>query len=120
MKRSTLRTLGDLLDTLSLDWVLIGALAANRYRTAPRLTQAVDLLLADAGPGLAELEDALRSAGWDVQRASPEAELIRLRHPEHGIADIEAILASKTPLDESYIEHWATYWDVLTTWHSLR
>jgi hypothetical protein len=36
------------------------------------------------------------------------------------IADIEAIIASKTPLDESYIEHWATYWDVLTTWHSLR
>ena len=170
MKRSTLRTLGDLLDSLGIRWVLIGALAANRYRTSPRLTQDVDLLLADAGAGVEALEDAFRAAGWDTHRASPEAELIRLRHPDYGIADllfagtdyqqeairrareesfddgvrarvltaedvivhkliagraqdiadIEAILAAKFPLDESYIERWATYWDVQALWRSLR
>ena len=36
------------------------------------------------------------------------------------VADIEAILAAKLPLDEEYIEQWATYWDVLTSWRSLR
>ena len=36
------------------------------------------------------------------------------------IADIEAILAAKLPLDEDYIEQWATYWDVLSYWRSLR
>jgi hypothetical protein len=170
VERSALKTLGDLLDTLRIRWVLIGALAANRYRRSPRLTQDIDLLLADTGPGLDPLETALRSAGWEVQRASPEAELLRLRHPEHGIADllfagtdyqheairrarsesfddgasarvltaedvivhkliagrtqdladIEAILAAKLPLDESYIEHWATFWDVLASWRSLQ
>ncbi len=88
MQRSTLRSLGDLLDGLGIRWVLIGALAANRYRTSPRLTQDVDLLLSDAGASLETLEASLRSAGWDVQRASPEAELIRLRHAEQGIADL--------------------------------
>jgi len=170
VKRSTLRALGDLLDRLGIRWVLIGALAANRYRTSPRLTQDVDLLLADAGPGIDALETALRTAGWDTQRASPEAELIRLRHPRYGIADllfagtdyqheairrarqesfddvaralvltaedvivhkliagraqdiadIDAILAAKFPLDESYIERWAAYWDVDALWRSLR
>ena len=170
MKRRTLRALGDLLDALGIRWVLIGALAANRYRSSPRLTQDVDLLLADAGSSLETLESSLRSAGWQVQRASPEAELIRLRHAEKGmadlmfaatdyqheairrareesfddgasarvltaedvivhkliagrtqdIADIEAILAAKHPLDENYIEKWADYWDVLASWRSLR
>jgi hypothetical protein len=34
------------------------------------------------------LESAARVAGWRVQRASPEGELLRLRHPELGIADL--------------------------------
>jgi hypothetical protein len=36
VKRNTLRALGDLLDALGIRWVLIGALAANRYRTSDR------------------------------------------------------------------------------------
>ena len=31
---------------------------------------------------------AARAAGWQVQRASPEGELLRLRHAELGIADL--------------------------------
>jgi len=159
-----------MLHELGIHWVLIGALAANRYRASPRLTQDVDLLLADAGPGIETLESAARAAGWEVRRAGPEGELLRLRHAELGIADlliaateyqqeairrareeplgngesarvltpedvivhkliagrtqdhadIEAILAAGTPLDEQYVERWAEFWDVLDTWRGLR
>lgn len=88
MERTTLSALGALLDGLGIRWVLIGALAANRYRSSPRLTQDVDLLLADSGPGLDALESALRDSGWTVERASAEADLLRLRHQELGIADL--------------------------------
>ena len=88
MERTALSALGALLDGLGIRWVLIGALAANRYRASPRLTQDVDLLLADSGPGIDALESGLRDAGWTVRRASPDGELLRLRHPELGIADL--------------------------------
>lgn len=170
MERTALSALAAILRQLGIRWALIGALAANRYRASPRLTQDVDLLLADTGPGIEALEAAARAAGWDVRRASPEGELLRLRHPEFGIADlliagtdyqqqairrareepigngenapvltpedvivhkliagrtqdladIEAILAAKVALDESYIERWATFWEVLDRWQALR
>ncbi len=88
MERTALNALGGLLDGLGIRWVLIGALAANRYRTSPRHTEDVDLLLADTGPGLEELEAALRAAGWIPGRASPEGDLIRARHDELGVADL--------------------------------
>jgi hypothetical protein len=88
VERSALSAIARILRELGIRWVLIGALAANRYRQSPRLTQDVDFLLADAGPGVASLERAVRAAGWEVQRASPEGELLRLRHPELGIADL--------------------------------
>jgi hypothetical protein len=162
--------LGALLDGLGIRWVLIGALAANRYRSSPRLTQDIDLLLADRGPGIDALESVLQDAGWAVLRASPEADLLRLRHSELGIADlmiagtdyqqeairrahresfgerasanvlapedvivhkliagrtqdladIEAVLSAKVALDESYIERWAAFWDVLEVWRGMR
>jgi predicted nucleotidyltransferase len=88
VERNALSSLASILRELGIRWVLIGALAANRYRTSPRLTQDVDLLLAGAGAGLDRLERAAHAAGWEVQRASPEGELLRLRHPELGIADL--------------------------------
>jgi hypothetical protein len=88
VERSALSALAAILGELGIRWVLIGALAANRYRQSPRLTQDVDLLLANAGAGVGRLETAARAAGWEVQRASPEGELLRLRHPEFGIADL--------------------------------
>lgn len=88
MERSALVALAEVLDALGISWVLIGALAANRYRAAPRLTQDVDVLLADLGPGVDALEAALRHAGWEVRRVSPEPDLLRARHPALGIADL--------------------------------
>ena len=173
MERTALSALAAILREFGIRWILIGALAANRYRTSPRLTQDIDLLLADAGPGVAALETAFRAAGWSCRRADPEGELLRLRHPQLGIADllvagtdyqqlaigrareepvggeggveialvlspedvivhkliagrtqdladIEAILDARVALDESYIEGWATYWEVGARWRVLR
>ena len=170
MERNALSALASILRELGIRWVLIGALAANRYRTSPRLTQDVDLLLAGVGAGLDRLERAAHAAGWEVQRASPEGELLRLRHPELGIADLliagteyqqeairrarhepagngetvpvlavedvivhkliagrtqdladlEAILSARVPVDEGYVERWATFWEVLDRWQALR
>lgn len=88
MERAALSELAARLRELGIRWALIGALAANRYRASPRLTQDVDVLLADVGPGLEALETAFRAGGWTVRRATPEGELLRLRHPELGIADL--------------------------------
>lgn len=170
MERNALEALGRLLDGLGIRWVLIGALAANRYRITTRLTQDVDLLLAGMGPGLERLERELATGGWSVRRATPGGEILRLRHEELGaadlivaatgyegvaiararvehlgvgtdvlvlapedvivlkliaaraqdVADIEAILAAKPSLDESYVEEWAQFWGVLDLWHRLR
>ena len=73
---------------MPIQWVLIGALAANRYRSSPRMTGDVDLLLADAGRGLESLEEMLTEAGWNVRRADPAGELLRITHAEFGTADL--------------------------------
>ena len=36
------------------------------------------------------------------------------------VADVEAILAAKAPLDESYVEEWAEVWGVLEAWRRIR
>lgn len=103
--RTALSELGKVLDGLSIRWALIGALAANRYRSSPRLTQDVDLLLADTGPGLEALEAALGAAGWSVRRADESGELLRLTHPELGTADL---LISGTDYQQQAIRRAAT------------
>ena len=169
MERTALSNLAEILQSLSIQWALIGALAANRYRASPRLTQDVDVLLADAGsPGA--LESALRNAGWSIHRATSEGDLLRLRHAELGmadlliagtqyqqealkrarrepisasqtvpvltvedviihkliagrsqdIADIEAIVAARVPLDDAYVDRWVEFWEVADAWTKLR
>jgi hypothetical protein len=88
VERRALEALGRLLDGLGIRWVLIGALAANRYRVTTRLTQDVDLMLENVGPGLDRLERELAAGGWLVRRASPGGEVLRLRHAELGAADL--------------------------------
>lgn len=52
------------------------------------MTNDTDLLLADTGPGLDQLEQAMTHAGWSVFRADPGGELLRLTHTEYGVADL--------------------------------
>lgn len=108
MERTALSQLAELLRSLGIRWVLIGALAANRYRSSPRLTQDFDLLLSDVGDGLEVLEAALREAGWAVERASPEADLLRIRHAQLGMADL---LIAGTDYQQQAIERarWETH-----------
>jgi hypothetical protein len=123
VERTALSALSEILEPLSIRWVLIGALAANRYRAAPRLTMDVDVLLADTGPGLPQLEQHLRNQGWEVQRADAAGELLRLTHPELGIADIliagtdyqqRAIeRARREPIDDAHTAPVLTIEDVI-------
>jgi hypothetical protein len=76
------------LDEPGTRWALMDALAANRYRDAPQSTNDVDFLLEPPSVGIDALEYALRVAGWDVRRAAAAGELLRLRHPRYGIADL--------------------------------
>ena len=99
--RNTLNAVAEVLDTLSIRWTLIGALAANRYRSSPRLTNDVDLLLADTGEGIDVLESAFTDRGWSVFRADAAGELLRLTHPAYGLADL---LISGTDYQNTAIE----------------
>ena len=53
----------EILDGLGGRWALVGALAALKYRTTPRMTTDIDVLAEDV-PGLA---DAFSAAGYDVR-----------------------------------------------------
>jgi predicted nucleotidyltransferase len=88
VERSALEAIARILRGLGIRFVLIGALAANRYRVTTRLTQDVDLLLADLGPGLEPLERALAAEGFALRRVDPAGAVLRLRHPELGAADL--------------------------------
>lgn len=88
MEREAIAALAAILGRLGITWVVIGAVAANRYRRDVRLTGDIDLLAADHGPGLEPMEQALRDGGWAVQRGTPEGALLRLRHPAFGAADV--------------------------------
>ncbi len=88
MERDAIAALAAILGRLGITWVVMGAVAANRYRRDVRLTGDVDLLLADYGPGLDVMEGALHDAGWSIQRGTPDGAILRLRHRAFGAADI--------------------------------
>jgi hypothetical protein len=89
VERDVVAAVAALLGALRVDWVVIGAVAANRYRREVRLTGDLDLLVASHGPGgLGALETAFGTAGWSVRRGSPDGAILRLRHPEYGAVDL--------------------------------
>ena len=77
-----LASIAEIFDDLGVEWTLIGALAANRYRATPRFTTDVDML-ATYDP---DLVARLEAAGYDVAVVADEGEwphLIRChRGPE--------------------------------------
>lgn len=66
------RAAAEILVRLGAPPVTVGALAALRYRSAPRLTTDADFLVLEEVPGI---EDAFRARGYAVQT---------LRHPDGG------------------------------------
>jgi hypothetical protein len=81
VQRDVVAALAAMLDTHGVSWVVIGAVAANRYRREVRSTGDLDLLVATHGPdGLDALEAAFENAGWTVRRGSVDGAILRLRH----------------------------------------
>jgi predicted nucleotidyltransferase len=81
--------LARVLAALGIRWVVIGAVAANVYRRQTRLTGDVDLLLADAGTDVGNVETAFRASGWTVRRATPDGDVLRMKHPAFGDVDLQ-------------------------------
>lgn len=77
------------LTELRVRWVLIGAVAANLYRRQTRLTGDVDLLLADEGTEIKRVESAFRARGWAVRRATPDGDVLRMKHADYGDVDLQ-------------------------------
>ena len=89
MEGDVVAAIAALLDAHGVGWVVMGAVAANRYRREVRLTGDVDLLVASHGPGgLDALEAAFESAGWSVRRGSADGAILRLRHGTLGAVDL--------------------------------
>lgn len=81
--------LARVLTELGVRWVLIGAVAANRYRRQTRLTGDVDLLLADEGTDVERVESAFQSRGWTVRRSTPDGDVLRMKHADFGNVDLQ-------------------------------
>ena len=82
------RHLGDLLNKLNLPWTVIGGHAANAYRDEIRHTSDVDILVS---LGATSMNDVLRELvieGWELVRSVEDGWVVRIHHPEHGLADI--------------------------------
>ncbi len=89
MERDVVAAVAALLAAHGVRWVVMGAVAANRYRRDVRLTGDLDLLVASHGPaGLDALEAAFASASWTVRRGSADGAILRLRHETLGAVDL--------------------------------
>lgn len=87
---SAARHLGELLDRLNLPWTVTGDHAADAYRDEIRHTSDVDILVS---LGTASMQDVLRELvleGWELVRSVEDDWMVRIHHPEHGLADIIA------------------------------
>ena len=84
---STLLALAGLLAQVGARWAVIDAHAANHYRSAARMTQDIDILVSALVDRVA-LTRAIDAHGWVVRQATPDGDLLRLRHPDHGPVDV--------------------------------
>ena len=87
---SAARHLGELLDRLNLPWTVVGGHAANVYRDEIRHTSDVDILVS---LGTTSMQDVLRELtrqGWELVRSVEGDWMVRIHHPQHGLADVIA------------------------------
>jgi hypothetical protein len=83
-----LASIADIFDDLGLEWALVGALAANRYRATPRFTTDVDTMAAyhPALPG------RLQSAGYEVSVVADEGDPPHLIRCHRGPESVDILL----------------------------
>jgi hypothetical protein len=153
-----LASIAEIFDRLGVEWTLIGALAANRYRATPRFTTDLDTMARHHDA----LVDELDKAGYEVAVFADEGEAPHLlrchRGPEavdillpvieyqavaltravdhvltvedviiHKLIawrprdrdDIRSILEAGVTLDDAYLAHWITEWQLDDRWQTF-
>lgn len=95
-----LREARSVLDELGVDVIVMGAVAALRYRKLPRTTTDVDLLIAERVEGLAS---AFKERGYEVREVSDPSGDPFLFIITRDDARID-ILVAETPYQEAAIE----------------
>lgn len=107
-----LASIAEVFDEVGVDWVLVGALAANRYRSTPRFTTDVDTM---ARPH-ERLVAALEGDGYDVTVFADDGEEPHLLRCHRGAEAIDVLLAivdyQRTALDRA-LDHVLAVEDVI-------
>ena len=107
-----LASIAEIFDELGVDWTLVGALAANRYRATPRFTVDVDAM-ADLHPDMVQ---RLRAAGYDVEVIADDGDsphLLRChRGPESVDILVPVVAYQRIALERSH-DHVLTAEDVI-------
>jgi len=83
-----LASIAEIFDSVGVEWTLVGALAANRYRATPRFTTDVDTM-ATFDP---ELERRLIDAGYDVDVIADVGEPPHLIRCHRGAEAVDILL----------------------------
>lgn len=83
-----LESIAEVFDALGVEWTLIGALAANRFRAEPRFTADVDTL-AEWHP---ELTRSLEAVGYDVSVAASDGDPPHLVRCHRGPENVDILL----------------------------
>ncbi len=107
-----IESIAEVFDSLELEWTIIGALAANRYRAEPRFTTDVDALVADHP----RLISSLEAAGYEVEAAALPGEpphLLRCHQGPESIDILLPVVAYQTEALQRSTDHRLTVEDVL-------
>jgi hypothetical protein len=107
-----LASIADIFDGLGVEWTLVGALAANRYRATPRFTTDVDTM-AIHHPDLVPL---LARAGYSVEVVADEGEpahLIRCHRGAESIDILVPVIAYQLEALHRAVDHVLTVEDVI-------
>ena len=83
-----LASIAEIFDDLGLEWTVVGALAANRYRATPRFTIDLDTMAAYHPALVGRLE----SAGYDISVMADDAEPPHLIRCHRGPESVDILL----------------------------
>jgi len=83
-----LASIAKIFDSIEVEWTLVGALAANRYRATPRFTTDVDTM-AEFDP---RLPGRFEAAGYDVQVIADDGEPAHLIRCYRGAEAVDILL----------------------------